>query len=123
MAEDLKPYPEGPGFIKGNEASCDGANLAAPVKPTQEARLLSEIGSARFSGMTSIDCWDRMRISCPEIQLSTVRARLTTLRQTGKIVALPDRRDARFDVAITVYVLPQFAPTQHVDAQGELWAA
>ena len=123
MTDDLKPYPEGPGFVRGNQASCDGAKLAASVKPTQEARLLTEIGSARYSGLTSIDCWDRMRTSCPEIQLSTVRARLTTLRQAGKIVTLPDRRDARFDVAITVYVLPQFAPTQHVDAQGELWAA
>ena len=115
-----KRYHEGPGFARGNAASQDGAVMAAPVKATQERLLLEQIAKSMAQGVTSVDLWDFMRGDCTDIQLSTVRARLTTLKLVGKIVALEERRMARFGVAIHAYVLPQYGPKPNC-TQGSLW--
>ena len=117
---ELKPYYEGPGFVAGNPASYDGAKLAAPVKSTQEAFLLGKITEVCDLGLTAVQLWDMLPAKFGEVHLSTIRARLTTLKKAGKIVALPDRRMERFGVSNHAYVLPKYGPMPDED-QGDLW--
>ena len=116
----LSPYFEGPGFIAGNVPSKDGAILAAPKKRTQEKHLLQRIAQSAYGGLTGINLWDTLPVDFGEVQLSTVRARLTTLKKAGKIVALSETRMELFGVANHAYVLPEYGPRQD-DPQGDFW--
>ena len=120
MTEEIETYYKGPGFASGNAASYDGAVKAAPVKLTQEAWILGQVTSSGHAGMTAINLWDALPPDFGEVQLSTVRARITTLRLAGKIAQLPERRLERYGVANHAYVLPQYGP-QPERTQGELW--
>ena len=120
MTDEIETYHNGPGFASGNAASYDGAVKAAPVKLTQEAWLLEQVTNSCHAGMTAINLWDALPPEFGEVQLSTVRARLTTLRLAGKIVQLPERRPERYGVSNHAYVLPQYGP-EHQRTQGELW--
>ena len=120
MTDEIESYFDGPGFARGNAASYDGAVKAAPVKLTQEAWILEKVTIAGRSGLTAINLWDVLPPEFGEVQLSTVRARLTTLRLADKIVQIPERRPERYGVSNYAYILPQYGP-QPERAQGELW--
>ena len=120
MTDKIDTYYNGPGFASGNAASYDGAVKAAPVKLTQEAWILEKVTIAGRAGMTAINLWDVLPPEFGEVQLSTVRARLTTLRLAGKIVQLLERRPERYGVSNHAYVLPQYG-SQPERTQGELW--
>ena len=120
MTDKIDTYYNGPGFASGNAASYDGAVKAAPVKLTQEAWILEQVTSSGRVGTTAINLWDALPPEFGEVQLSTVRARITTLRLAGKIAQLPKRRPERYGVANHAYVLPQYGP-QPERTQGELW--
>lgn len=120
MTDEIETYYTGPGFASGNAASYDGAVKAAPVKRTQEAWILEQVTNSGPSGMTAINLWDALPPEFGEVQLSTIRARLTTLKLADKIVQLPERRPERYGVANHAYVLPQYGP-QPLRTQGELW--
>lgn len=120
MTDRIDPYYNGPGFASGNAASFDGAVKSAPVKQTQEAWILAQVTCSGLAGMTAINLWDALPPEFGEVQLSTVRARLTTLKLAGKIAQLPERRPERYGVSNHAYVLPQYGP-QPERTQGELW--
>ena len=119
MTDEIDTYYNGRGLASGNAASYDGAVKAAPVKRTQEARILERVTSSRHAGMTAINLWDALPPEFGEVRLSTVRARLTTLKLAGKIAQLQERRPERYGVANHAYVLPQYGPKPE-RTQGEL---
>lgn len=100
-------YPKEPGFVKGCEASRDGAIAAAPSKATQEAVLLNLLDSAGSAGVTYQEAADAIGDA---IRPDVIRARLSCMKKAKKVVKLPFRRMGGCRVNISPYALPQYAP-------------
>ena len=100
-------YPAGPGFVKGCEASRDGARAAAPAKATQETVLLKLVSAGGPEGVTYQEASDAVG---DEIRADVIRARLSCMKKAGKVVKLPVRRMGGCKVSVSAYALPQFAP-------------
>lgn len=100
-------YPKGPGFVKGCEASRDGAIAAAPSKATQETVLLKLLSSAGAAGVTYQEAAEAIGDA---IRPDVIRARLSCLKKANKVVKLPFRRMGSCKVSISPYALPQYAP-------------
>jgi len=105
MMED--DYPKGPGFVKGCEASRDGARAAAPAKATQEAVLLKVVAKGAADGVTYQEAAD---VIGDAIRPDVIRARLSCMKKAGKLVKLPVRRMGGYRVSVSAYALPQYAP-------------
>lgn len=105
MIED--DYPKGPGFVKGCAASRDGAIAAAPAKATQEAVLLKLVTAAGPNGITYQEA---AGVVGEDIRPDVIRARLSCMKNAGKVVKLPYRRMGGCKVSISPYALPQYAP-------------
>lgn len=114
MMED--DYPKGPGFVKGCEASRDGARAAAPAKATQEAVILKLLSSAGAAGVTYQEAAEAIGDA---IRPDVIRARLSCLKKAKKVVKLPVRRMGGYRVSVSAYALPQYAPAVD-DPQGGL---
>ena len=100
-------YPKGLGFVKGCEASRDGAIAAAPSKATQETALLKLLSSAGAAGVTYQEASEAIGDA---IRPDVIRARLSCLKRANKVVKLPFRRMGGCKVSISPYALPQYAP-------------
>lgn len=100
-------YPKGPGFVKGCAASRDGAIAAAPAKATQEAVLLKLVTAAGPDGITYQEA---AGVVDEDIRPDVIRARLSCMKNAGKVVKLPVRRMGGYKVSVSAYALPQYAP-------------
>jgi len=115
MTDKMDDYPKGPGYRRDCEASRDGAKAAAPTKQTQEAVLLN---LATKAGQKGVTYWEAADAVGDTIRPDVVRARLSCLMKSGKLVKLTARRMGGYKVNISPYVLPQFAPKPE-DPQGD----
>ena len=100
-------YPAGPGFVRGCAASRDGAIAAAPAKATQEAVLLKLVAAAGQDGITYQEA---AGVVGEDIRPDVIRARLSCMKNAGKVVKLPVRRMGGYRVSVSAYALPQYAP-------------
>lgn len=112
----MPDYPNGPGYRKESESSKEGAIMAAPAKPTQEATILALVARSRSHGLTYAEAAEAIGDA---IRPDVIRARLSCLKKAGRVAILPDRRMGDCKVRISPYCLPQYAPKPD-DGQGDL---
>lgn len=120
MNDNRSPdYPNGPGH-RGDEASKDGARhiLNNGTHVTQSNFALAAVERAGPQGIRANDVYTAPDSPFPD--LSTCRARLSELKQRGKIAKKGERTPGESGVAVNLWIAARYAPRAN-DGQQQIF--
>ncbi len=119
MNDNEALYPNCPGHRAGApETSREAAETLAPVAGPIRDRCFAVVRAARDLGVIADDVAERL-----DLNVYQVRARLSELRASGRIVDSDRRRRGSSGRRAAIWVLPEFGPPPPPDPQGDMLAA